>query len=119
MVKKLVNTASLIVGLAAMGYAVAGGGGLPQPMPPVVWKTAVDFEKNLLVISGRHFGPATPTVNMAGYRLGVLRFSNNEIVASLPTEIEAATYALTVTNSRSASDVFSVAYVPRLMNQTR
>ena len=119
MVKKLVNTASLIVGLATMGYAAAGGGGFTQPMSPVVWKTAVDFDENVLVISGHHFGPATPTVNMAGYRLGVLRFTNNEIVASLPTDIEAATYGLTVINNRSASDIFTVAYVPRLPGKTR
>ena len=119
MVKKLVNTVLLIAGFASMDYAAAGGGGLPQPMPPVVWKTVVDFDENVLVISGHHFGPATPTVNMAGYRLGVLRFTNNEIVASLPTEIEAATYGLTVINRRSASDIFTVAYVPRLTGKTR
>lgn len=122
MFKFFTNAALFITGLTVFGYAAAGGQGLSEPTPPVVLKTAVDFKARVLVISGRHFGTATPTVKLAGDVLDVRRFSENEIVANLPRNIQAATYGLTVTSGsryRSTSNLFGVAYLPRSMDETK
>lgn len=120
MVKNLVKAVTLIIGLAPLTGVVAGGGGLLLPLPPVVWKTAVDLQENVLVISGRRFGTTMPTVRLANYVLRLQRFTENEIVASLPPDIQTATYSLTVTNSsRSTSDLFSVAYLPGSIGKTK
>ena len=122
MFKFFINATLFITGLAVFGYATAGGQGLSEPTPPVVLKTVVDFKKNILVISGRHFGTATPTVKLADDALDVQRFSENEIVVNLPRTIQAATYGLTVTSGsrhRSTSNLFGVAYLPRSMDETK
>lgn len=118
MVKNLIKAITLIIGLATLSEVIAGGGGLALPLPPVVWKTAVDFQEKVLVISGRRFGTAMPTVRLADYVLRLQRFNENEIVASLPPDIQAATYGLTVTNGRATSDLFSVAYLPVSISKT-
>ena len=119
MFKFLTKASLLILGLASLGHATAGGRGLPGPTLPVVLKTAVDFKENVLVISGRHFGTAAPTVRLAEEVLDVKHFSEKEIVVSLPPDTQAATYHLTVTSGgryRSTSEPFSVAYAPRGLN---
>ena len=118
MVNLFIKAALLVTGLTVFGYATAGGQGLSEPTPPVVLKTVVDFKKNILVISGRHFGTATPTVKLADDVLDVQHFSENEIVANLPRTIQVATYGLTVTSGsrhRSASNLFGVLTKARLI----
>lgn len=99
---------SLIAGVAGVGVVAAGGLGMAPS--PVIVKTAVDTSENVLIISGRHFGVAEPTVMLADRTLDVKRFSEREVVASLPPDFGGATYGVTVTTggrNRINSNVFS------------
>ncbi|MGH8659740.1 MAG: IPT/TIG domain-containing protein [Gammaproteobacteria bacterium] len=65
-----------------------------------------------MVISGDNFGSATPTIRLANQVLKVKSFSANQVVVSLPANIQPATYGLTVSTSgayRSTSARFSAA----------
>ena len=99
--KPEIKTILLIVGLTVFGHAVAGGRGNPGPVPPavlpVIIKTLVNPKENVMVISGRNFGSTAPIVRLADYILDVRRFSEQEIVVSLPRDTQPATYTLTVT----------------------
>lgn len=95
-------------GLAASGSAVAGGRG--TPLPPAIIKTAIDVKANVLIISGRRFGEARPTVTLSDQELEVKRFSDREVVAGLPPDLKAATYGVTVIatgRNRASSNLFS------------
>lgn len=100
-----------IVGFAIGGVAVAGGRGLPGIPPPVIVKVALDATENVLVITGRNFGETPPTVTLADAALVVKRFSENEVVATLPRGLTPATYGITVTTHgirhRAVSNQFS------------
>lgn len=112
MLKSIVKTALIIIGLTSAGYAAGGGRGGPRPMPPVILSASVDLKENLLVISGRHFGSTAPMVTLARRVLKVNSFSENEVVVDLPTGIEPATYSLTLTTNgpqRLSSGTFSAA----------
>ena len=89
----------LAAGLAICGTATASGRGTPMPAPPLIMKTAVDMQKNHLVITGRNFGTTSPTVTLADQVLNVQHFSEHEVVANLPPRLTAATYGVTVTVS--------------------
>ena len=109
-----IKTLLLIVGLAACGIATAGRG-LPAHQPPMIVKTAVDTQEKTLTITGRNFGATTPTVILADQILDVKRFSEHEVVASLPRGLTAATYGVTVTTtsrSRASSNLFSATLPP-------
>lgn len=97
--------------MATCGTATASGRGTPLPVPPLIMKTAVDVQKNLLVITGRNFGTTAPTVTLADQALQVQHFSEHEVVANLPPRLTAATYGVTVTVSsgrnRASSNPFS------------
>lgn len=111
MYKETLKTAFLILGLAACGIAAAGGRGNPGPQAPWVVKTSVDAKEKALIVTGRHFGAAAPTVMLSGQVLEVKRFSENEVVASLPQRLAPATYGVTVTTNgvrnRVTSNLFS------------
>ncbi|MHB8472496.1 MAG: IPT/TIG domain-containing protein [Gammaproteobacteria bacterium] len=73
-------------------------------------KTAIDRQGNALIITGRNFGATAPTVTLADQVLEVKHFSEQEVVASLPPGLTAATYGVTVTTngqSRASSNLFS------------
>lgn len=116
MFKFVANALLLIVGLAFVGQAAAAGGrGLSSALPPVILKVAVDAKENAIVVSGQNFGDASPAVRLAGQILDVKRFSENEVVASLPRDIQSATYLLTVSSSgrdQATSLPFSAAIFP-------
>lgn len=98
------------VALGACGIATAGGLGNIAPQPPTIMKTAVDEKENVLIISGRNFGSTSPSVSLADQTLDVKRFSDNEVVASLPQDFASATYGVTVTTggrNRVSSNLFS------------
>jgi len=108
--KVTIKTILLIAGLAACGIATAGGRGTPTPLPPMIVKTAVDAQEKILIITGRNFGATLPTVMLADQALDVKRFSEHEVVASLPLGIRPATYGVSVTTSgrtRASSNLFS------------
>lgn len=75
----------------------------PVPSSPVILSTVVDLDKNLLAISGQNFGKAAPAVSLAGQVLEVRSWSANQIVVSLPTNIQPATYLLKVTTRDGAN----------------
>jgi len=98
------------VGFGAWGITTAGGLGNIAPQPPMIMKTEVDEKENVLIITGRNFGPTSPSVLLADQALEVKRFSDNEVVASLPQDFASATYGVTVTTggrNRASSNLFS------------
>ena len=98
------------VGLGVCGVTTAGGLGNVSPQPPMIMKTMVDEKENVLIISGRNFGATSPSVSLADQTLDVKRFSDNEVVASLPQDFASATYGVTVTTggrNRVSSNLFS------------
>ena len=108
--KVTIKTILLLVGLTACGIVAAGGRGTPGPLPPMIVMTAVDAQENVLIITGRNFGTTPPTVLLADQVLDVKRFSEREVVASLPHGLASATYGVTVTTSgrnRISSNIFS------------
>lgn len=100
-----------LIGFGACGVASAGGRVLPSIPPPVIVKVALDPTENVLVITGRNFGETLPTVTLADTALVVKRFSENEVVATLPRGLTPATYGITVTTNgirhRAVSSLFS------------
>ena len=108
-----VNALLIIIGFAFAGQAEAGG--LPATPSPVILKAAVDAKKNAIVVSGQNFGSTQPTVKLAGQILEVKRYSENEVVASLPRDIQPATYHLTVGaggRDRAISNAFIAVVFP-------
>ena len=110
------NAALLVAGLISCGPTIAGGRGAPALQVPMILKTAMDMQASALIITGRNFGATAPTVTLANQVLEVKRFSEYEVVASLPRGLTAATYGVTVTTNgrhRAISNVFS-AVLPAL-----
>ena len=108
--KTLLLALSLIGGLSLWKLASAGGPGNPGLQAPTILKTAIDAKKNLLIITGRNFGATAPTVTLADLALDVKRFSEHEVVASLPPDLVSATYGVMVITSgrnRTNSNLFS------------
>ncbi len=109
-IKSILLALSFIGGLSVFGLATAGGRGNLSPQPPMIMKTAVDAKENVLIITGRNFGATPPTVTLADQTLDVQRFSEHEVVASLPSDLASASYGVTVTTSgrnRISSNIFS------------
>ena len=105
-----IKTILLVIGLNTCAVATAGGLRNVAPQPPTIMKTAVDAKENVLVITGRNFGATSPTVLLADQVLDVKRFSEEEVVASLPADFASATYGVTVTTggrNRVGSNLFS------------
>ncbi len=100
-------------GLSLCAPATAGGRGNLSPLPPIIIKTAVDAKQNVLIITGYNFGATLPTVTLADQTLGVQRFSEHEVVASLPQGLASATYGVTVITSgrnRVSSNLFNATF---------
>lgn len=111
MYKVTIKTVLLAAGLTTCGLAAAGGRGTPVSLPPTIVKTSVDMKENVIIITGRNFGATPPTVLMANQALDVKRFSEHEVVASLPHDLISATYGITVITTgiqnRARSNLFS------------
>ncbi len=119
--KVIIKTVLLVTGLITCGIATAGGHGAPTlpprsrhappaPPSPAIVKTAMDMQGTALIITGRNFGATPPTVMLADQVLEVRRSSEQEVVASLPRGLTAATYGVSVTTSgrnRASSNLFS------------
>lgn len=110
--KTFLLAAGFLAGFSVGGIAIAGGGGGGATQSPMITKTAIDTKENTLIISGHHFGTASPAVHVAGKAWNVERFSDQEVVVALPLNLAAATYGITVTTSgrnRISSNLFSAA----------
>jgi len=72
---------------------------------------AINYTNNQLTINGSGFEPAkkAPTVNFNGANLTLVSFTNNVVVAQLPTTA-AGTYQLFVTNNEGLFWLFDVTY---------
>ena len=93
-------------------HSPAGGRGAPTLLVPTIMKTAMDMQANAIIITGRNFGATAPTITLANQALEGKRFSEYEVVASLPRGLTAATYGVTVTTSGrngAISNLFSAA----------
>lgn len=84
---------SAVLAMPVSGHAL---GGMAPPVSPLVL-SVTDVEDGTLVISGRHFGDAPPTVRLADDVLVVKSASVDRIVADLPAGIRPATYRLIIT----------------------
>jgi hypothetical protein len=67
--------------------------------PPIITQAAADDALRFLYITGTNFGTTMPTVNLADVSLGVTRFSDTDIVATLPPGIGRGSYWLLVIRS--------------------
>ena len=108
--KPTLKTVLLVAGLAACGYATAGGRGTSAVKPPTIVKTAMDAHGNALIISGHNFGATRPTVMLADQVLEVKHHSEHEVVADLPQGLAAANYGVTLIANDSTpvrSNLFS------------
>ena len=108
--KFTIQGALLVVGLIQGGICSAGGHGGPAYVAPTITMTALHKDRSAIIITGRNFGSALPTVMLADQVLNVKRYSEQEIVASLPPDFAAATYSLTVISNgqkRARSEPFS------------
>ena len=111
-VTRIIQTALLVGGLITCGATTAGGRGAPTLLVPMILKTSMDMQASALIITGRNFGATAPTVTLADQVLEVKRFSEYEVIASLPRGLTAATYGVTVTTrgrNGASSNLFSAA----------
>ena len=81
-------------------HSPAGGRGTPTLLVPTIMKTAMDMQANAIIITGRNFGATAPTITLANQALEGKRFSEYEVVASLPRGLTAATYGVTTQTGR-------------------
>jgi hypothetical protein len=67
---------------------------------PVVTSATVNYTNNQITLHGQNFSPsgAAPTVVFNGQTLTLVSFSNQTVVATLPSNIPAGAYRLTITN---------------------
>jgi len=88
------------------------GPGSPRTVPPVILSAMADSSEHTMVILGHNFGTELPTVRLGDRVMNVESFSPNQVIVTLPPEIQPATYSLTVTANRPyplTSSVFSAA----------
>jgi len=67
--------------------------------PPSITSAQPNLSTNTIAISGTGFGSVRPTVNLSTTPLTVTSFSPTAITATLPTGLNAGTYALVVTSN--------------------
>lgn len=121
MSKVTTKTILLIAGFAACGIATAERGGTSSHQSPMIVRTVVDAQEKALIITGRNFGVTPPTVMLADQALGVKRFSEHEVVASLPPDLTSGNYGVSVTTSgrnRAKSNLVSTT-LPTAMEAKR
>jgi hypothetical protein len=69
---------------------------------PQISNTLVTQSPDQITINGTNFGSANPAVNVDGFSLAVLTFTDTTIVAALPAPpLSPGTYALVVSNGQS------------------
>jgi hypothetical protein len=108
MQSRALTSKSFVPFLAALATIAAGTGSAATSV--AIYSTAVNSQKSQLTIEGTNFSPSglAPTVVFAHTPLALASFTNEKVVAQLPTGFSAGTYSLTVTNSSSQSAAFSV-----------
>jgi hypothetical protein len=111
MYRQMIPTLLLTLGLASWadaGFAVS----THRAARPVITSTAVDANKNVMVVSGQHFGGGSPVVAVGDHVLRVQRHSENEVVVEIPAGLAPGSYRLIVTTNgpdKQSSEPFSSA----------
>jgi hypothetical protein len=79
---------------------------------PVVDKGTINYRANQVMLVGSGFEPTSvaPTVVFSRTKLSLVSASNNQIVATLPSDVPAGTFTITVTATGGASTVFDMSY---------
>jgi len=74
---------------------------LSKAQTPVIADATVNLAKSYISLAGSNFSPTSvpPTVTVGGTSHTVFSFSNTALVVEVPSNLAAATYLVTVTNS--------------------
>lgn len=96
----LIVVAALVVPTAVRAASTA----------PAIYAAVVNTSTNHITIAGKDFSPSglPPTVFFATTSLTLASFTNNSLVASMPSGFSAGSYSLIVVNSNSQVATFSV-----------
>ena len=111
----------MILGLASWadaGFAVS----IQRAARPVIASTTVDADKNIMVVSGQHFGGGSPVVAVGNRVLRVKSHSDHEVVVEIPAGLASGSYRLTVTTTgpdKQSSEPFSAAAVRGALDSNR
>ena len=78
---------------------------------PAIVSTVINASVTQITITGSNFEPASkaPAVALNSASLVLVSFTNQTVVAKLPSGLAAGDYLLTLTNSSSLSITFTVA----------
>lgn len=87
----------VLIGLGPFACAAHIESSSPRLLPPVIESATLNFNDKVMIIRGRNFGGAPPTVRLADHVLTVRSFSANKIIVSLPPGIRPAARDLRVT----------------------
>lgn len=77
---------------------------------PAIFTAVINSSSSQITITGQNFSPAgtAPTVTLVPARLTLVSFTNQNIVANVPTGFAPGSYLLVVTNSNSQTGGFDV-----------
>jgi hypothetical protein len=109
MYRQIIPTLLVILGLASWadaGFAVS----IQRAARPVIASTTVDADKNIMVVSGRHFGKGSPVVAVGNRVPRVKSHSDDEVVVGIPAGLAPGSYRLIVTTTgpdKQSSEPFS------------
>ena len=72
---------------------------------PTITSVTVDYNNSRITVAGSNFSPTggAPTISLSGSSLSLVSFSNIQIVANIPSGLQAGTYSLVVANSVAPS----------------
>jgi hypothetical protein len=111
MYRPILPTLAVILGLVS--WADAGfAASIPRASRPVIASATVDAEKNVMVVSGRHFGEGSTVVALGDRVLKIKSQSDHEVVVEIPAGLAPGSYRLTITSSgpsKQSSEPFSAA----------
>ncbi len=104
---------TLLVTLGLTSWADPGSAAaIPRAARPVITSATVDADKNIMVVSGQHFGGGSPVVALGDRVLRVQSHSDNEVVIEIPADLAPGSYRLIVTIAgpdKRRSEPFSAA----------
>jgi hypothetical protein len=110
MYRQIIPILLVILGLAQADTGFAAS--IQRAAPPVIASTTVDADKDIMVVSGHHFGKEPAVVALGNRVLKVKRHSDHEVVVELPAGLPYGSYLLTVTSSgysKQTSEPFNAA----------
>lgn len=104
---------TLLVTLGLVSWADAGfAASIQRATRPVIASTTVVPDKTVMVVSGEHFGGASPVVALGDRVLRVQSHSDTEVVVEIPAGLASGSYRLIITTTgpdKQSSEPFSSA----------